>query len=182
MANAAVLRALPSTSYPNFHRRAIADVGLEVAWNALSYEVDDGINFFKPSDRAIGQPGRYEAIAQLSKNQTYRAAQAVRNFTYNAVIGGTTTIDLSKGNIRLVFGATGNTTVNFINVLSGGSWIIHVIQPATGAICNVTWADSFVDWGVFGTPSLTLNKRDIITFVSDNGLLFGFASPEYRRS
>lgn len=183
VANAAVLRALPSTSYPNFHRRAIADVGLEVAWNALSYEVDDGINFFKPSDRAIGQPGRYEAIvAQLSKNQTYRAAQAVRNFTYNAVIGGTTTIDLSKGNIRLVFGATGNTTVNFINVLSGGSWIIHVIQPATGAICNVTWADSFVDWGVFGTPSLTLNKRDIITFVSDNGLLFGFASPEYRRS
>ena len=182
VSNAAVLRALPSSGYPNFHRRAIADVGLEVAWNALSYEVDDGVNFFKPSDRAIGQPGRYEAIvAQLSKNQTYRAAQAVRNFTYNAVIGGTTTIDLSKGNIRLVFASTGNTTVNLTNVLSGGSWVVYIIQPATGALCNVTWGDSFVDWGVFGAPILTLNKRDILTFVSDDGLLFGFANPSFRR-
>ena len=182
VANAAALRALSSSSYPNFHRRAIADIGLEVVWNALSTAVDDGVSFFKPSDRDVGQPGRYEAIvAQLNKNQIYRGAQAVQVVTYNAVIGGTTTIDLSQGNARIVFGSTGNTTVAFTNAFDGGSWIIHVIQPSTGALCNITWADSFVDWGTFGEPELTLNKRDIITFVSDDDLLFGFSNTGFRR-
>jgi hypothetical protein len=49
-------------------------------------------------------------------------------------------------------------------------------------LCNVTWADSFVDWGVFGVPDLTLNKRDIVTFVSDDGLLLGFFNPGFRRA
>jgi len=181
-ANAPALRAIPSGSYPNYHFRAIADIGLVSSWNALSYEVDDGVNFFKPDDRAVGQPGRYEAvIAQLNKNQTYRGAQAVQNVTYNAIIGGTTTVDLSKGNARIVFGSTGNTTVVFTNVFSGGSWIIHVIQPATGGLCNITWSDSFVDWGTFGTPVLSQNMRDIVTFISDDGLLIGFSNPSFRR-
>lgn len=183
VATRAALRALPSAGYPNFHRRAIAELGLEVAWNALSYEVDDNANIFKPDDRDVGQPGRYEAIvAQLNKNQTYRGAQAVQNVTYNAAIGGTTTVDLSKGNARIVFSSTGNTTVAFTNVFSGGSWIVHVIQPASGVLCNITWADSFVDWGGFGEPEFTVNGRDILTFVGDDGILFGFYSPAFRRA
>lgn len=182
VSNSAALRALPSSGYPNFHRRAIADVGLEVVWNSLSVAVDDGINFFKPIDRDVGQPGRYEAIvAQLNKNQVYRGAQAVQVVTYNVVIGGTTTVDLSKGNARIVFGSTGNTSVTLINSFNGGSWILHIIQPATGALCNITWLDSFLDWSVFGEPELSLNKRNIITLVSDDNLLFGFSNPNFRR-
>jgi hypothetical protein len=180
--NPAALRALPSAGYVNFHRRAIASLGLEVVWNALSVEVDDGINFFKPSDRDVLQPGRYEAIiAQLNKSQTYRAAQSVQVVEYIAVLGGTTTIDLSAGNARVVFEATGDTAISFINSFDGGSWVIHLIQPDTGALCNIEWIDLFIDWGVFGEPPLSENKRDIVTLVGDSGLLFGFSTPNFRR-
>ena len=176
VSNAAVLRALPSSGYPNFHRRAIADVGLEVAWNALSYEVDDGVNFFKPSDRAIGQPGRYEAIvAQLNKNQTFRGSQAVRIFP--ATFGSpTTTIDLNLGNVELTL--TGNTAIAFTNLRSGGSWVVYLIQDATGGRI-ATWNDDpvtgVVDWGIYGRPVLSTapNKMDILTFVCRGGLLHG---------
>jgi hypothetical protein len=170
VANAAALRALSSSGYPNFHRRAIADIGLEVVWNALSYETDDGLNFFKPSDRDTLQPGRYEAIvAQLNKNQTYRAAQAVK---VNAIAYATTlTLDLRQGNFKV--NLTGDTEISFSNELSGGSWIVHLIQDATGGRL-VDFVG--IDWGAIGSPIFDTapNKRNIVTIVCDDTDLFGF--------
>ena len=175
-ASAAVLRAIPSGSYPNYHFRAIADIGSVVTWNALSYEVDDGINFFKPSDRTVSQPGRYEGIiAQLNKNQTYRGSQAVR-IVPKTFASPTIAIDLSLGNAEVTL--TGNTTITFTGLLSGGSWIVYLIQDATGSR-TVNWNDDpvtgMVDWGIYGRPVLSVapNKMDILTFVCRGGLLHG---------
>jgi hypothetical protein len=179
------LRALPSGSYPNFHRRAIADIGLEVVWDASSYATDDDATIFKPSDRTIGDPGRYIAIvAQLNKNQIFRGSQAVQIVPVTFA-SPTTTIDLSLGNIEVTL--TGNTAIAFTNYVSGSSWVVYLIQDATGGRI-VTWDDhpstGTVDWGIYGAPvlSTTPNKMDILTFVCRGSLIHGSpVSSGYRK-
>lgn len=182
VANAAVLRSLPSGSYVNSHRREISDIGLEVVWNALSYSADDGNSFFKPTDRLTNQPGRYEAIvAQLNKNQTFRGSQAVQIAL--STFAATTTIDLNLGNAEVTL--TGDTLISFANLKSGGSWIIYLIQDSIGGR-SVTWDDGAtgtVDWGAYGRPvlSTTPTKMDIITFVCRGEIMHGSpASLGYR--
>jgi hypothetical protein len=78
---------------------------------------------------------------------------------------------LRQGNFKI--NLTGDTAISFSNLLSGGSWIIHLVQDSTGGRA-VTFTG--IDWGIAGTPVFvtTANKRNIVTITCDGGELFGF--------
>jgi len=70
----------------------------------------------------------------------------------------------------------GNRTMAAPTNLKKGTYVLHVIQPASGGPWSITWNAVF-KWANGTAPVLSTaaNKRDILTFVSDGTNLYGTA-------
>ena len=92
--------------------------------------------------------------------------------TYTGVVG-TTTLDLSTGNVQqFTFGA-GNETIALSNIANGsGIFTLVMIQDATGSR-TATWPGT-IKWvnGTAPTLSTGSGKRDVFTFISDGTNLY----------
>ena len=93
--------------------------------------------------------------------------------------GATISWDVSLGQIATVTLA-GNRTIAAPTNLKVSTYILHVIQDATGSR-TLTW-NSVFKWtaGVAPTLTTTANRRDVFTFVSDGTYLYGSFLPDVR--
>lgn len=65
-----------------------------------------------------------------------------------------------------------NTTINFVNWLDD-NYLLHLIQGGAGSF-TVTWGAS-IFWSLDVVPILSTaaGKRDLFSFTSDSGVIFG---------
>jgi hypothetical protein len=86
---------------------------------------------------------------------------------------GTISWDVSTGSIATVtLTAAGRTLANPTN-LKVGSYVLHVLQDATGSRTITTWGSAYkFPGGVKPTLSTAANARDIISIVSDGTNLY----------
>jgi hypothetical protein len=89
--------------------------------------------------------------------------------------GATTAIDLSTGNF-FKFTLTANTTLSISNSPSIGTYILEIIQPASGSTYTVTFPGGW-KWSGGSAPTITATnaKTDIITIVYDGSNYFASA-------
>jgi hypothetical protein len=121
-----------------------------------------------PFQLGAGQLSYWEKIANASRQETVNAVAAAT--------GAVTLPDVDIDTIhRLVL--TGNVTLTFPPVSAGKSFTLALVQDATGSR-TVTWPAS-VQWAGGTAPTLTTtaNKKDVISFLSDDGVNWtGFVS------
>jgi hypothetical protein len=84
-------------------------------------------------------------------------------------------IDWNNGNIQKVL-LTGNTTFSATNITDGTTYILKVVQDATGSR-TATWTSSQFKFPNSTPPTLSTgaNAVDILTFVAMDGVLYGVA-------
>ena len=116
--------------------------------------------------------------------------------TASPTFTGTVTINANVSNQTLTDGATiswdvslgavatvtlgGNRTIAAPTNLKVGTYILHVVQDATGSR-TLTWNAVF-KWPAAVAPTLTTtgSRRDIISFVCDGTNLYGSFLPDVR--
>jgi hypothetical protein len=128
------------------------------------------------------------------------AANAVASATYapkaSPTFTGTVSMTANISNQTLTYGTffdwnlnngqvatitlTGNATANAPTNMKVGTYILHVIQDATGNR-TITW-NSVYKWPAAIAPTLTAtgNRRDIISFVCDGTNMYGSFLPDVR--
>jgi hypothetical protein len=84
-------------------------------------------------------------------------------------------LDWDNGNIQKVL-LTGNTTFSATNITDGTTYILKVVQDATGSR-TATWTSSQFKFPNSTPPTLSTgaNDVDILTFVAMDGVLYGVA-------
>lgn len=104
----------------------------------------------------------------VSANQSIYGGQYISS-SYTT----TTTLDWNKGNCQAITLANGSQVFTFTNPVSGGRYLIQLIQPSSGAAGLVTWPT--IRWTGGSPPTLTLtnNQIDIVTFYYDGTSYFG---------
>lgn len=83
------------------------------------------------------------------------------NVAVTATSGGTTTLDLSSGDVRTVTMPAGNTTIAFSNIPTG-RLTIFIIQDSVGSR-TVTWPSS-IKWAGGTTPTLSVAASAVDKF------------------
>lgn len=83
------------------------------------------------------------------------------NVAVTATSGGTTTLDLSSGDVRTVTMPAGNTTIAFSNIPTG-RLTIFIIQDSVGSRL-VTWPAS-IKWANGTTPTLSVAASAVDKF------------------
>jgi len=102
-----------------------------------------------------------ESVFALENRQYY-----ARDFSGN--ITGTVTINFNEGNIQHLT-MTGNvTSLSFSNIRSGATYIIYLIQDATGGRTLTVPSSLKVNGGSY-VPTATANARDMLICASPNG-------------
>lgn len=96
---------------------------------------------------------------------------SVANVSVTATSGGTTTLDLSLGNVRSVTMPAGNTTLTASNLPTGPVWI-SVTQDSTGSR-TVTWNALFkFAGGTAPTLTTTANATDLFGFICNSSVCY----------
>lgn len=91
--------------------------------------------------------------------------------------GATIALDWNNGNVQSVT-LGGNRTFTFANPLSGGRYLIELIQDATGSR-TITWPTIKWRGGTPPTLTTTATKTDLITLIYDGTSYSGDASLNY---
>ena len=95
----------------------------------------------------------------------------------NGNVTGAFSIDFSK-NVSQKLTLTGNSTLTFLNAVAGNTYVLKMVQDATGGR-TVTWPAS-VKWSGGTAPTLSLaNKTDIASFYYDGTTFYGAYSLNY---
>lgn len=111
-------------------------------------------------------PLGYQGYIYNCVNGTYQKAGPGSgvNVATTATSGGTTTLDLSTGDIQTVTFPAGNTTLAFSNITTG-RLTIFLIQDSVGSR-TVTWpATALFAGGTKPTLTTTASARDQFNFV-----------------
>jgi hypothetical protein len=95
--------------------------------------------------------------------------------------GATINWDVSLGQIGTVTLTAAGRTMGAPTNLKVGTYILHVIQDATGSRTITTW-NSIFKWpgGVAPTLTTTANARDVFSFVCDGTNLYGSFLPDVK--
>lgn len=93
--------------------------------------------------------------------------------------GATITWNMNQGNMATVTLAGNRTVAAPTGLINGGTYMLVVVQDATGTR-TLTWNAVF-KWSGGTTPTLTTtaNKRDLFWFVSDGTNLYGTAAQNF---
>ena len=105
-------------------------------------------------------------------NLTLNGGQAVGKRVDDGDSSTADTIDWSTGNIHRSK-LTGNCTYTFSNPATGASYVLEVLQDATGSR-TVTWPAAVVwDNGVTPTLTTTANQKDVFVFLYNGAKYLG---------
>ena len=120
-------------------------------------------------------------IAKLDVSDSFSVAKAnVLNQTLTYGANAFTNWDTSLGQVATVTLTGSNTTLNTATNLRVGTYILHVIQDATGNRL-ITFGSGYKFTGAFAPPLTTsANARDVFSFVSDGTNMYGAMIPDVR--
>lgn len=105
-------------------------------------------------------------------NLVLNGGQAVGKRVDDGDSGAADTIDWSTGNLHRSK-LTANCTYTFSNPATGASYVLEVLQDATGSR-TVTWPAAVVwDNGVTPTLTTTANKKDVFVFLYNGAKYLG---------
>lgn len=82
--------------------------------------------------------------------------------SYTPAIGGTATLDLSKGNIHHIAMPAGNITIAVSNSTAGQAFLVRILQDTSGSR-TVTWFSN-ITWPGGGAPTLTTTANKVDSF------------------
>ncbi len=101
------------------------------------------------------------ALTVTAGNLTMSGGQAIAKRVDGGASGTAKTIDFDTGNVHRLK-LTGNCTLTLSNGRTGASYVVELMQDATGSR-TVTWPASVV-WGSAGAPTLTTtaSRKDVI--------------------
>jgi len=120
-------------------------------------------------------------IAKLDVSGSFSVAKAnvlQQTLTYTA--NAFTSWDASLGQVATVTLTGSNTTLNVATNLRVGTYILHVIQDATGNRL-ITFGSGYKFTGAFAPPlTANANARDIFSFISDGTNMYGVMVPDVR--
>lgn len=95
----------------------------------------------------------------------------------NGTCATTSTVDWSNGSAQLV-AVTGNCTFTFSNPVTGGSYLLRILQDSTGSR-TYTWPAA-VKWPGGSTPTGSgANKVDILNFYRSGSFYYGSSQLNY---
>lgn len=131
--------------------------------------VMSGANISLIGNSLLDVSGSFSVAKANALNQT---------LTYGA--NAFTNWDASLGQVATVTLTGSNTTLNVATNLRVGTYVLHVIQDATGNRL-ITFGSGYKFTGAF-TPPLTsnANARDIFSFISDGTNMYGVMVPDVR--
>lgn len=120
-------------------------------------------------------------IAKLDISGSFSVAKAnVLNQTLTYGANAFTNWDASLGQVATVTLTGSNTTLNVATNLRVGTYILHVIQDATGNRL-ITFGSGYKFTGAFSPPlTSNANARDIFSFISDGTNMYGVMVPDVR--
>lgn len=103
---------------------------------------------------------------------SFGKSTAFANVPVTATSGGTTTLDLSAGNIRSITMPAGNTTIALSNVVAGNFTFI-VTQDSVGSR-TITWPSNIKDGAstLAVQPTTAANSVTVYDFISDGTNLY----------
>jgi hypothetical protein len=104
------------------------------------------------------------ALTVTAGNLTMSGGQAIGKRVDDGSSGTSKTLDFDTGNIHRVK-MTGNCTFTLSNGRTGATYIVELMQDATGSR-TATWPASVV-WGSGGAPTLTTtaSRKDVLLFL-----------------
>jgi hypothetical protein len=111
----------------------------------------------------------------VTENVTSSQQFAPTNIATITPTGATATIDLNTGNVQVLdlsAAAAGDVTVTLSNMLTGGSYVVKVIQHATVPV-NVIFTGVLWSSGTAPTISIGANAIDIISLIYDGSTMYG---------
>jgi hypothetical protein len=98
--------------------------------------------------------------------------------TYALTDGATVAIDWNNGPVqKVVLG--GNRTITFANPVSGGRYLLIIVQDATGSRTIASWPTIKWTGGLAPTLTTTANKADMISITYDGTSYYGMASVNF---
>ena len=120
-------------------------------------------------------------VAKLDVSGSFSVAKAnVLNQTLTYGANAFTNWDASLGQVATVTLTGSNTTLNTATNLRVGTYILHVIQDATGNRL-ITFGSGYKFTGAFSPPlTSNANARDIFSFISDGTNMYGVMVPDVR--
>ena len=120
-------------------------------------------------------------VAKLDVSGSFSVAKAnVLNQTLTYGANAFTNWDASLGQVATVTLTGSNTTLNVATNLRVGTYILHVIQDATGNRL-ITFGSGYKFTGAFSPPlTSNANARDIFSFISDGTNMYGVMVPDVR--
>lgn len=182
---AGVLTTLPLTTYKTFSLSAIDGFGATI----LSIHNDShvGETWYMPLTAATtsGQNLVIESIngsnIQLKWDKSYVGINTptigqYASERYNVSAANSAhTFDWNNGNVQSLTLVSGNNTIEFLNPIDGGRYMLYLHQPASGSTSVVTVWPANIKW-VDGTPptlTATNSKIDIIAISYDGTNFYG---------
>jgi hypothetical protein len=132
---------------------------------------------FTVANAAFAKANAAATAASPTITGTINMQAAIAN--YSLTDGANIDWNLNTGQVATVT-LGGNRTMNAPTNLRVGTFILHVIQDATGSR-TITW-NSVFKWPAAVAPTLTTtgSRRDIISFVCDGTNLYGSFLPDVR--
>lgn len=131
--------------------------------------VMSGANISLIGNSLLDVSGSFSVAKANALNQT---------LTYGA--NAFTNWDASLGQVATVTLTGSNTTLNVATNLRVGTYILHVIQDATGNRL-ITFGSGYKFTGAFSPPlTSNANARDIFSFISDGTNMYGVMVPDVR--
>ena len=120
-------------------------------------------------------------VAKLDVSGSFSVAKAnVLNQTLTYGANAFTNWNASLGQVATVTLTGSNTTLNVATNLRVGTYILHVIQDATGNRL-ITFGSGYKFTGAFSPPlTSNANARDIFSFISDGTNMYGVMVPDVR--
>ena len=120
-------------------------------------------------------------VAKLDVSGSFSVAKAnVLNQTLTYGANAFTNWNASLGQVAKVTLKGSNTTLNVATNLRVGTYILHVIQDATGNRL-ITFGSGYKFTGAFSPPlTSNANARDIFSFISDGTNMYGVMVPDVR--
>jgi hypothetical protein len=168
--NGAALTGVASDFSPAFNtaNAAFGQSNNEVTRLSASYVV---------ANAAFAKANAAATAASPTITGTINMQAAIAN--YSLTDGANIDWNLNTGQVATVT-LGGNRTMNAPTNLRVGTFILHVIQDATGSR-TITWNAVF-KWPAAVAPTLTTtgSRRDIISFVCDGTNLYGSFLPDVR--
>lgn len=91
-------------------------------------------------------------------------------------LNGTYELNIEENSQNIKFTLDGNLTISFANwhtsTDSGGSGMQYIFMWIDPSVYSLTWP-SDVYWDGGSAPSLDANTYNIVTFLRDNGIVYG---------